>query len=248
MLVEKLTETRALTGFSRLNPPDSHGGERGRVARLSKNDLNWFPAVRAYGEGIFITLNQEMLDLWAQNEEIDKRASLIQERLNNVRATRGQEGRVIEPAFIVLHTLAHLLIRRLSFDCGYGSSSLRERIYCRQEGSEKMSGVLIYTAAADSEGTLGGLVRQGKPRHFEQTLRAALVDANNCSSDPLCSESKGQGSDALNLSACHACALLPETSCEEGNRLLDRLLVIGEVENPKLGYFGALTEAITIGD
>jgi len=248
VLVEKLTETRALTGFSRLNPPDGHGGERGRVARLSKNNLDWFPAVRAYGEGVFITLNQEVLDLWSQNKEVNKRASHIQERLNNLRASRGQEGRAIDPAFIVLHTLAHMLIRRLSFDCGYGSSSLRERIYCRQEGGEIMSGVLIYTAAADSEGTLGGLVRQGKPGYFEQTMRAALVDGNNCSSDPLCSESEGQGSDALNMAACHACALLPETSCEEGNRLLDRLLVIGEADNSKLGYFGGLIESIVLGE
>ena len=63
--------------------------------------------------------------------------------------------------------------------------------------------------------------------HFESVLRQALLDALNCSSDPLCIESKGQGVDALNLAACHACALLPETSCEEGNRLLDRLLLVG---------------------
>jgi hypothetical protein len=48
-----------------------------------------------------------------------------------------------------------------SFECGYGSSALRERIYCNLEfPDEKMNGVLIYTASGDSEGSLGGLVRQ----------------------------------------------------------------------------------------
>ena len=151
------------------------------------------------------------------------------------------------PAFLLLHTLAHLLIRRLSFDCGYGSSSLRERLYCVQNSKEKMSGILIYTAASDAEGTLGGLVLQGKHGHLERTLRNALIDAANCSSDPLCTESNGQGSDTLNLAACHACALVPETSCEEGNRLLDRIMVFGEPGDESVGYFGSLLNAVIQG-
>ena len=88
---------------------------------------------------------------------------------------------------------------------------------------------------------------QGKPGHLEQTIRSALLDAANCSSDPLCTESNGQGSDALNLSACHACSLIPETSCEEGNRLLDRMLVIGEPTDERTGYFGGLLNTILQG-
>ncbi|MES9874202.1 MAG: DUF1998 domain-containing protein [Candidatus Sedimenticola sp. 6PFRAG7] len=247
VLVEKLTETRALTGFSRLNPPGS--GELGRqnIASLSKNKRNWFPAVRAFGEGVFITLNQKLLDEWASREKVKRRYAQIQKRLNDVNVSRSRDLREISPAFLLLHTLSHLLIRRLSFDCGYGSSSLRERLYCVQNGKEKMSGILIYTAASDAEGTLGGLVLQGKPGHLEQTLRNTLIDAANCSSDPLCTESNGQGSDALNLAACHACSLIPETSCEEGNRLLDRLMVIGEPEDESIGFFGRLLNATVQG-
>jgi hypothetical protein len=69
---------------------------------------------------------------------------------------------------------------------------------------------------------------------------AALRNAAICSSDPLCIESTGQGTNALNLAACHACALLPETSCEEGNLLLDRRLVIGSPENAKIGFLNSL--------
>ena len=247
VLVEKLTETRALTGFSRLNPPGSGGSGQQNVAALSKKQLNWFPAVRAFGEGIFITLNQKLLDEWASREHVKRRHKQVQKRLNEVNLSRNRDLREVSPAFLLLHTMAHLLIRRLSFDCGYGSSSLRERLYCVQNGNRKMSGILIYTAASDAEGTLGGLVLQGKQGHFEQILRNALVDAANCSSDPLCTESSGQGSDTLNLAACHACALIPETSCEEGNRLLDRLMVIGEHEDESVGFFGSLLNSVIQG-
>ena len=247
VLVEKLTETRALTGFSRLNPPGSGEPGQQNVAALSKKQLNWYPAVRAFGEGIFITLNQKLLDEWACREQVKRRYEQIQKRLNEVNVSRNRDLREISSAFLLLHTLAHLLIRRLSFDCGYGSSSLRERLYCVQNGRGKMSGILIYTAASDAEGTLGGLVLQGKQGHLEQTLRNALIDAANCSSDPLCTESNGQGSDTLNLAACHACALNPETSCEEGNRLLDRLMVIGEPEDESVGFFGSLLSSVTQG-
>ena len=110
-------------------------------------------------------------------------------------------------------------------------------MYVGSDGGDQMSGLLIYTASGDSEGTLGGLVRQGLPGRLEATVDAAIRNAGLCSSDPLCIESKGQGINGLNLSACHACTLLPETSCEEGNRLLDRALLIGTPDNPDLGFF-----------
>src|SRR5262249_49459417 len=151
---------------------------------------------------------------------------------------RGRTPRVITPKFILLHTLAHLLINRLSFDCGYGSSSLRERLYCDAEDRDHpMQGVLIYTASGDSEGTMGGLVRQGNPGRLENTLIRSLRAAQWCSSDPICMESTGQGPESCNLAACHSCALLPETSCEEGNRLLDRVLVVGLPDNLDIGFF-----------
>lgn len=65
--------------------------------------------------------------------------------------------RNITPKYILLHTIAHLLIRQLSFECGYTAASLRERIYCNTVNNEyEMSGILVYTASGDSEGTLGG--------------------------------------------------------------------------------------------
>ncbi|TOO25242.1 hypothetical protein CGH41_18180, partial [Vibrio parahaemolyticus] len=108
--------------------------------------------------------------------------------------------------------------------------------YC----ADNYCGVLISTASAASDGTLGGLVRQGKPKNFVNTLINALRDAEWCSSDPLCIDSEGQGSEALNLAACHACALVSETSCELRNMFLDRGLVIGTLDKPSMGLFSDL--------
>ena len=144
--------------------------------------------------------------------------------------------KLITPKHVLIHTFAHLLINQLVYDCGYGSASLRERIYSA-DGENPMSGVLIYTAAGDSEGTMGGLVRMGQPGYLETVVAKALEKARWCSSDPVCIESHGQGPDSCNLGACHSCALLPETSCEEQNRLLDRGVVIGTIDSPDAGFF-----------
>jgi hypothetical protein len=106
-----------------------------------------------------------------------------------------------------------------------------------------MAGLLIYTAAGDSEGTMGGLVRMARQDNLKPVFAAALNDAHWCSTDPVCMDAgeKGQGPDSCNLAACHGCVLLPETSCEEFNRFLDRGLVIGTFDNPDLGYFSSLT-------
>ena len=102
-----------------------------------------------------------------------------------------------------------------------------------------MAGILIYTAAGDAEGTMGGLVRMGKPGHFEPTFFSAIQDAGWCSADPVCMElgEPGQGPDSLNMAACHNCVLVPETACEEFNRFLDRGLLVGSFDDPELGFF-----------
>ena len=141
--------------------------------------------------------------------------------------------------FVLLHTFAHLLIRQLSFECGYSSSALRERIYC---DDLEMSGIMIYTADSDSEGALGGLVRQGKADRFVPTVLTALERGSWCSSDPVCRELAGQGMRGLNRAACHACTLLPETSCIAHNALLDRMLLLGKNEKANYGFFNSVMD------
>lgn len=241
-LVHKLRETRALAGFTRILPPDgSFGNARLQTLKMDPK-IDWLPAIKVYGEGIFLELNSKEIDVWlAGHEAILGRVGPLVTRYNSARVERDQSQRNITAKYLLLHTLAHVLINQLSFDCGYGSASIRERLYCNfSDSSQPMHGVLLYTASGDSEGTMGGLVRQGKPGRLELTLRRALKNAAWCASDPVCIESNGQGSDSSNLAACHGCCLLPETSCEEGNRLLDRALLVGKPGEPELGYFQSL--------
>ena len=111
----------------------------------------------------------------------------------------------------------------LSLDAGYPVASLRERVY----SGEGQSGILVYTASADSAGSLGGLSAQSQPDRIWAVVQNAIRRARWCSSDPVCIESTGSGADALNLAACHACVLLPETSCERMNHVLDRATLVG---------------------
>ena len=143
----------------------------------------------------------------------------------------------------MIHTFSHLLIRQLSFECGYAASSLRERIYSREpdDESDAMAGLLIYTADSDSEGSLGGLVRQGQIDRIIPTVLSALQHGQWCSSDPICRELPGQGLNGLNRAACHACCLISETSCVYNNTLLDRMVVTGNDDiNGNIGFFSSV--------
>lgn len=233
-LVHKLRETRAFVGYSRVFPGSGIG-----EAELSRTPKVWLPAVIVRGEGLFLALREDRIDAWhtEHGKASSNRVSTMQSTLDRLRARRRQDARRISPRFVLLHTLAHILINQLIFDSGYGSASLRERIYCSDDQQHPMAAILIYTAAGDSEGTMGGLVRMGQPGRLEGVILRALEKARWCSSDPVCIESRGQGPDSCNLAACHSCALLPETCCEEQNRLLDRGLVVGTISEPEIGFF-----------
>lgn len=236
-LVHKLRETRAFAGFSRIFPQDNLN-DKERLRLISKVEKKWLPAVIVRGEGIFLQLDEDKLSAWLNKYQdlLYERLISLQNTYDEVRVRRNQDLRPITARFVMLHTLSHLLISQLVYECGYGSASLRERLYCA-DGEHPMAGILIYTAAGDSEGTMGGLVRTGKPGRLEIILRKAIENAKWCSSDPVCIESTGQGPDNCNLAACHSCVLLPETSCEEQNRLLDRGVVVGTLNSPNLGFF-----------
>lgn len=236
-LMHKLRETRAFVGFSRIFP-EGNLTEEERRGLISRTPKDWLPGVVVRGEGIFLQLREEKIRHWLEDRaaQLEKRISPLKTMLDQIREARRQQPRPVTPRFVLVHTLAHLLINQLIYECGYGSASLRERLYTA-DGDHPMAGILLYTAAGDSEGTMGGLVRMGQPGQLEGVLLRALEKARWCSTDPVCIESQGQGPDSCNLAACHSCALLPETSCEEMNRLLDRGLVIGTLSRPDLGFF-----------
>ena len=171
--------------------------------------------------------------------------------MRSLRAAHGtwRERRGIEPPegewpgarYVLVHSLAHMIINQVALECGYSAASIRERLYVREsdDPEQAMAGVLLYTAAPDSEGTLGGMVRLGKSDAFQQILSNALERVRLCSNDPFCAEhTAGRTEDVLHNAACHACLFTPETSCERGNRYLDRAVLTTTMAGPGMhSYF-----------
>lgn len=241
MLVHKLRETRALAGFSRVYPGVTPIlQERMHLLRRDLPEKPWLPAYLVFGEGIFLQFREPLVASWETRRKVVERIGRLDARYRAHQRNRQRPNQLIEPRFVLLHTLAHLLMNRLTFECGYSSAALRERLYVSTNPHAPMAGILIYTAAGDAEGTMGGLVRMGQPKYLEPLFRRALEAASWCSADPVCMEvgrAGGQGPDSCNLAACHGCALVPETACESFNRFLDRGCVVGDVEEPSLGFF-----------
>jgi len=235
-LVDKVRVINALIGFSRINP--AMDKEDAGFVSVKETETNWYPAYEVRGEGIFIEFSESDIREWIECfPEVKERAGRIAANYSGSFLGKNHP-RNITPKFIMLHTLSHLLIKQLSYECGYSIASLSERLYCADiEDGREMSGIFIYTASGDSEGTLGGLVRQGRPDAFPRILRKAVSEAQTCSNDPVCIMSRGQGRDSLNLASCYACGLLPETCCEERNAFLDRGLIVGTYENKEIGFW-----------
>lgn len=238
VLALRLREVMALRGFRRIKP-EYDIDDYNSFTPLSRDFKNWLPAVELKGEGIFIQLNEERITEWETRKEVLERYTHMKEAGDRLMI----KGPGFSPRYVLLHTLAHLLIRQLTLQCGYASAAIKERIYCTFSDREphlRMGGILLYTATNDSEGSLGGLVREGETMRLDNTFRQMLECASWCSADPLCIQSKGQGIYALNLAACHSCTLLPETSCEIRNCYLDRAALIGTLDNSLTGFFSPL--------
>lgn len=241
MLVKKLREVRALKAFTRLADPNS--ATEAYESALSETWLDWLPAMEVRGEGVFLRLAEDRLTEWEKHTVVIDRAERVRGAHQRLMEQWASDPTQVHPSpaaprMLLLHTLAHVLINEWSLDAGYPAAALRERLYA----DEEMAGLLIYTATSDSAGSLGGLVAQGEPDRLVGAIRSAIRRASWCSADPLCIESEASGTGGTNLAACHACVMLPETSCEHNNILLDRALLVGTPEHPDIGFFAALLE------
>jgi hypothetical protein len=243
LLLERLREVNALLGFTRVEAPEEgRGDDAAPRAPLSRGAPEFVPATQVHGEGIFIQFDRDRLETWARSESVVARDKVL------LRGHRGwRHKRKLDPdegyvgvRYVLLHTFAHTLIRELALQCGYSAASIRERIYADVENGNDQAGVLIYTAAADSDGTLGGLVELGKPDNLGHILSQALDRARICASDPLCAEHDPTKDQTLHGAACHACSLVSETSCEIGNRYLDRALLVQTLEIADAAFFHKL--------
>ncbi len=247
VLVERLRAVETLIGFTRVDSPDEledPNVENQRIiAPLARKPATWVPAVEVRGEGIFIRFDEARLQPWLKQPKVVERDAAMFTAHRHWR-----QARYLEPPdaaypgirYALLHSFAHSLMRQFALECGYTAASLRERIYSRgpNEPHGPMAGILIYTAAPDSEGTLGGLVSLGEPQTLERHIEAALEAAHLCASDPTCAEHHPSPTGiAVHGAACHACLFASETSCERGNRYLDRSLLVSTVDRDDLAFF-----------
>lgn len=244
VIVRRLREVRALDAFTRIDAPpdllleDDEALQRVRRQILGRVGNDWRPAVELLGEGIFVALSEPALREWQERSDVERRRVALEAAYRRWRAARDLPDAPFPGArFVLLHSLAHMLITALALDCGYSSTSIRERIYSSTDQDRPMAGILLYTATPDSDGSLGGLADQGQTDRFERLLRLSLQRGSYCSSDPLCAHAAPGEIGHTNGAACHACLLVSETSCERSNHFLDRAHVVGTVTQLGIEYF-----------
>jgi hypothetical protein len=247
VLLEKMREVRALIGFTRIQSPGDFT-DVGEIpseyrANLSRKSPQWIPSAEVKGEGIFLQFNESLLQEWENLPQIKNQEKSVKNAHLDWLNSRGLDPKTIHfpgMRYLLIHSFAHALMRQLVLECGYSAASIRERIYSQlpQDENGPQAGLLIYTSASDSEGTLGGLVKLGEPDTLGYQISQALEQIKLCTSDPLCAEHQPSlGTPALHWAACHACLFSPETSCERGNKFLDRSLLIPTLTTSDLAFF-----------
>ncbi|SBW27110.1 hypothetical protein FDG2_5171 [Candidatus Protofrankia californiensis] len=244
VLVPRLREVAALYGFTRIDAPEWEvvtTDERQRVP-LRGEPPSWVPCAEMRGEGLFLRLTEEQVAAWEARAPVVDRAR----RLFAAHAAWRAQHKLPPDQwpgirYVLLHTFAHVLIRQFALECGYNAAGIAEHVYARAaaDGRDAMAGVLLYTAAPDSEGTLGGLVSLGDRDRLGALVDQALETARLCSSDPLCAEHDPRTHGRLSAAACHACLFAAETSCERGNHYLDRALLVDTIDGSGAGFFAA---------
>lgn len=234
ILIHRLREVMVLLGHTRVAAPEPDSDEPNHICRLYVDDNDkWLPATEINGEGFFLVFNDETLNTWLKKAQVQDRSKKFMGAYNQYVQDRGwKNAKPRDAKYVLIHTLAHLLIKEMAMQSGYSSTSMHERIYA----GPNMSALLIYTGAADKEGSLGGLVQLGRKERFFALLKGALENALTCTTDPECLD-KEPDSETINGAACHACSMISETACENGNRMLDRSLLIPLPDHEEMAYF-----------
>lgn len=239
--ITRLREVRVLLGFTRVDSPDPDADDQPNVVCLTKSkDERWLPAVEVNGEGIFIEFNRQTLDEWLSDPQVKNISEKYVASYREYCESKGWTVKTDRDAvYVLMHTFSHLLIKQMAMSSGYSSSAVRERIYF----GDKMTGILLYTGSSDKEGSLGGLVELGTADQMTNLMRDALQEALVCTNDPECMNTLPAGKNS-NGAACHSCCMISETACENGNRMLDRGLVVPLSEREGTSYFRELVNEL----
>ena len=200
----------------------------------------WLPAAEVHGEGVFIEFNRDSIDAWLRDPELGALSQKYAQCYKEFCESKEWTVTTLRDArYVLMHTFAHLLIKQMSMSSGYSSSAIRERIYF----GDDMSGVLLYTGSADKEGSLGGLVELGNIDQLIVLMKDAFQEALVCTNDPECLNNVPAGNNS-NGAACHSCCMISETACENGNRMLDRGLIVPIDGRENQSYFKTLVEEL----
>lgn len=239
--ITRLREVRVLLGFTRVDAPDPDADVQANIVYLNKGkNEKWLPAAEINGEGIFIEFSKEMLDSWLSDAKVSALSQKYEESYKQFCAEKQWTITVPRNAvYVLMHTFAHLLIKQMAMSSGYSSSAIRERVYF----SDSMHGILLYTGSADKEGSLGGLVELGNTNKLMMLMRDAFQEALLCTNDPECMNNTPAGGNS-NGAACHSCCMISETACENGNRMLDRGLVVPIGGREQQAYFKELVREL----
>ncbi len=249
VIVERMREVRALVGFTRLEASESFDDLADETdieqVPLSRGKLPWTLATEVRGEGIFLQFSERAIEEWMVKYEetlirFDAAGRKVHREWRKARRYRDLDANYKAIRFLLIHSFSHALMRQLARESGYSAASISERIYCQssEDDGGAMAGVLIYTSTSDSEGTLGGLSNLGEPKTLGRHIAQTLEEMEMCSSDPLCAEHEAtQDETSLHWAACHACLFSPETSCESGNRYLDRSILVSTLRHNSRAFF-----------
>ncbi|RUM47437.1 MAG: hypothetical protein DSY47_06945 [Hydrogenothermus sp.] len=225
--IDILTVVETQVAYRRL---DLEKGKPVLVSKTGDDGTYYFPSIMITGEGIFfdfdkIELNKtETYSSWlrAFNRRYDEYNQGFLFKIE-------KEKYELHPAFVFLHTFAHLLIKALSLYSGYPSTSIREKIYITDTNRETPSGgIVIYTATEDEGGAMGGLISLVEEKRLQKIFSRIVNLAYACSNDPVCIENKFSRGKYAGAS-CYSCTAISETSCDHRNLWLDRNLFIENI-------------------
>lgn len=130
---------------------------------------------------------------------------------------------VTKNVFALLHSMSHAFIKAAGELSGLSSNSLTEIIIA------ETASIFIYaqTSQAIPLGALSGMAES----NYAYFLRKAFDETRNCVFDPICTERDD--------TACSACMIIPEISCNHFNAELGRkyLYSIDGVTSPSIGFW-----------
>ena len=131
--------------------------------------------------------------------------------------------KITKNVFALLHSMSHAFMNAAGELSGLSSNSLTEIILV------ETASIFIY--AQTSQGIPLGALSGMAESNYAYFLKKAFDEAKNCVFDPICTERDD--------TACSACLIIPEISCNHFNAELGRkyLYSIDGVDNPTVGFW-----------